>query len=139
MVGYIHFTQSWRAALVMSVVRIMLLLLGLIAVVFGGAMYTVNQEFLESCYDPPGLWLSTREDPVHEENCRVASGNVLFGVLSMIIGIVLISLSVVAFISARRNRMKATQNCPQCHTTITWRSSPKNCSNCGSTIEWKDA
>jgi RsiW-degrading membrane proteinase PrsW (M82 family) len=121
----------------MSVVRLLLLILGIVAVVFGAAMYTENQEFLEGCHDDTfGFW---GESPVHEENCRVASGNVIFGMLSMVVGTVLIALSVIAFVSARRGMMSVTQNCPQCQTIITRQSSPKNCSNCGSQVDWSDA
>ena len=119
----------------MSAIRVLLLILGIFAVVFGATMYTVNQDFLESCPGQPSLWLQPR-DPLHEENCRVASGNVIFGLLSLVVGAVLIILSIFSLISARRNMMKDTQNCPQCRTTITRQSSPKNCANCGSPIDW---
>jgi hypothetical protein len=116
----------------MSAVRILLLILGIIAIVFGATMYTENQDYLKRC---PGPWPT----PIHTENCRVASGNVVGGLFSMIVGIVLIILSMAFLISARINEMKATLNCPKCHTTITRQSSPKNCANCGISIDWDKA
>jgi hypothetical protein len=120
----------------MSVVRILLLILGIFAVVFGAAMYTVNQDFLEHCLRNP---LPGSGPYFQEENCRVARGNVVFGQLSMIAGIALIILSMIFLITARINRMKATLNCPECRTTITRQSSPKNCANCGLPIDWSKA
>ena len=116
----------------MAVVRVLLLVLGIIAVIFGAAMYIENQNFLGRC---PGAWPT----PMHEENCRVAGNNVIFGLLFMVIGTVFIIVGIISFILARRNRMKDRQNCPKCRNTITRQSSPKNCYNCGMPIDWSKA
>jgi hypothetical protein len=116
----------------MSAVRFLLLVLGIIAVVFGAAMYTENSSYLEIC-DSPHL------DPVREENCRVAAGNVLFGLLSMVVGTTLLALGAVSIAYTWRIRRTDAQVCPHCHTEILRQSSPKNCSNCGSQVDWSDA
>lgn len=115
----------------MSAVRVILLVIGVIIVVFGATMYTENQDFLAGC--PGRAWGGS---PFQEENCRVAAGNVIFGLLSVIVGMILIILGMISLWTAGSNRMKAMQNCPHCHTTITRQSSPKDCANCGSSIDW---
>jgi RsiW-degrading membrane proteinase PrsW (M82 family) len=128
------FTRTWRAKLMMAVVRILLLICGAIILMFGGLMYVENLDFLQGCPgDTFGFW---GESPIHEENCRVAAGNVIFGLLFAIIGMILILLGAISLWSAGWNRMKAMQTCPHCSTTINWRSSRRNCANCGSPIDW---